>query len=129
MQDPIADMLTRIRNAQKALKREVVVPLSKQKLAISQLLLEEGYISGVRTEDAGTKPTMVLQLKYYEGRPVIESIQRISKPSARVFRGKDELPTIAGGFGVAVISTSRGLMTDRKARVQGVGGEVVFVVT
>jgi small subunit ribosomal protein S8 len=129
MQDPIADMLTRIRNAQKVMKRDVAMPLSKQKLAISQLLLEEGYISGVRTENHENKPTLVIELKYCEGHPVIDDIQRVSRPSARVYRSKDNLPTVAGGLGVAIVSTSKGLMTDRVARTQGLGGEVVFVVS
>jgi small subunit ribosomal protein S8 len=129
MQDPISDMLTRIRNAQKVMKREVAMPLSKQKLAIGQLLLEEGYVADVHTENHESKPVLVIQLKYFEGHPVIDDIQRVSRPSARVYRSKDNLPTVAGGLGVAIVSTSKGLMTDRSAKTRGLGGEVVLVVS
>lgn len=125
MQDPIADMLTRIRNAQARAKREVVMPASKRKAAIAEVLKNEGYISGYHTAHDGTHPQLVVELKYFDGRPVIEKIQRVSRPGLRVYRTQDELPRIVGGLGVAIVSTSRGLMTDRAARSLGIGGEVI----
>jgi len=128
MQDPIADMFVRIRNAQARAKRETVVPASKQKQAIAEVLKTEGYISGYRMDTTGTHPNMVIELKYYQGRPVIEKIQRVSRPGLRVYKANDELPRVVGGLGVAIVSTSRGLMTDREARAQGIGGEVICSV-
>jgi small subunit ribosomal protein S8 len=128
MQDPIADMFVRIRNAQARAKRETLVPASKQKQAIAEVLKTEGYISGYRMDTTGTHPTMVIELKYYQGRPVIEKIERVSRPGLRVYKATDELPRVVGGLGVAIVSTSRGLMTDREARAQGIGGEVICSV-
>ena len=128
MTDPIADMLTRIRNAQRAGKAQVSMPLSRSKQAIAQLLLEEGYVANVQVIEEGVKSTLVLELKYFDGRPVIEHLERISRPGLRIYRGTDELPSVLGGLGVAIVSTSKGLMTDRTARAQGMGGEVVCTV-
>ena len=128
MQDPIADMLTRVRNAQQRAKREVAVPASTKKAAIAEVLQSEGYISGYRIEADGSHRQIVIGLKYYEGKPVIERIRRVSRPGLRVYRSKDELPSIVGGLGIAIVSTSRGLMTDRQARAQGIGGEVLCSV-
>ena len=128
MQDPIADMLTRIRNAQQRAKREVAMPASTKKAAIAELLQSEGYISSYRVDDDGTRRVLVIELKYYDGRPVIEKIRRVSRPGLRVYRSKDELPSIVGGLGIAIVSTSRGLMSDRQARAQGIGGEVICSV-
>lgn len=129
MTDPIADFLTRIRNGQAAGKSEVSMPSSKIKLAMAQVLKDQGYIDefGVSTEDG--KSSLRISLKYYQGRPVIDRIERVSKPGLRVYRGKDELPAILGGLGVAIISTSRGVMTDREARAAGHGGEVLCIVS
>ena len=128
MQDPIADMFTRIRNAQARARKDVSIPASKSKSAIAKVLKDEGYITDYQTVDGDTHPELVIELKYYEGRPVIEYIQRTSKPSLRVYRGKDRLPKVVGGLGIAIVSTSRGLMTDREARAQGNGGEVLCSV-
>jgi len=129
MTDPIADMLTRIRNAQASGKMEVSMPGSRQKLAIAQVLKDEGYVEDVSVSETGAKQTMTIRLKYFEGRPVIESLQRASRPGLRVYKGKDELPRVQGGLGVAVISTSHGVMSDRRARELGEGGEVLCVVS
>jgi small subunit ribosomal protein S8 len=129
MTDPIADLLTRVRNAQRASKAEVTIPASKLKSAILKVLLDEGYIAGFEATETEGKPSISVALKYFEGRPVIETIKRISKPSLRVYRGKDELPKVNNGLGVAIISTSRGLMSDREARKQGAGGEVLCTVS
>ncbi len=128
MTDPISDMLTRVRNSLGAGKTVVTMPHSKQKEAIAQLLKDEGYIVDFRKEEDGTKPQLILDLKYYQGQPVIEKIKRISRPGLRIYKGKDELPTVMGGLGIAIISTSQGLMTDRAARKAGFGGEVVCTV-
>jgi len=128
MQDPIADMFTRIRNAQARARKVVSMPASTRKSAIAKVLKDEGYITNFKTVDGDQHPEMVIELKYYEGRPVIEHIQRTSKSSLRVYRGKDKLPTVVGGLGIAIVSTSRGLMTDREARAQGIGGEVLCSV-
>lgn len=128
MTDPIADMLTRIRNAQRAGKAKVSMPLSRRKQAIAALLLEEGYVANVQVIEEGVKSTLVLELKYFDGRPVIEHLERISRPGLRIYRGTDDLPSVLGGLGVAIVSTSKGLMTDRTARAQGMGGEVVCTV-
>lgn len=125
MQDPIADMFTRIRNAQARARIDVSMPASKNKAAIAQVLKDEGYINDFRTIEGDDHPQLVIDLKYYDGRPVIAHIQRASRPSLRVYRGKDKLPQVVGGLGIAIISTSRGLMTDREARAQGIGGEVL----
>ncbi len=128
MQDPISDMLTRIRNGQMAGKVRVTMPMSRQKIAIASLLRDEGYVREVLTEDVEGKQVLTVVLKYYEGKPVIDRIQRVSRPGLRVYKGKDELPTVLDGLGVAIISTSRGLMTDRAARAAGHGGEVLCYV-
>lgn len=128
MTDPIADLLTRIRNAQTANKAEVSVPSSKLKQAVAGVLKEEGYIEDFRIEGEEKKPVMVIRLKYFQGQPVIERIQRVSRPGLRIFKDKTSLPKVNGGLGVAIISTSRGVMTDRAARTAGVGGEVLCEV-
>ena len=128
MSDPIADMLTRIRNGQKRGKVTITMPSSKQKLAIAVLLKEEGYLADVSTEENGQKPLLILKLKYYRGKPVIEQIGRVSRPGLRIYRGKDELPSVRGGLGVAIVSTSMGLMSDRAARKSGCGGEIIATV-
>ena len=128
MQDPIADMFTRIRNAQARDRIDVSMPNSKSKVAIAQVLKDEGYILDFRSVEGEGHPQLVIDLKYYEGRPVIAHIQRTSKPSLRVYRGKDNIPNVVGGLGISIVSTSRGLMTDREARAQGVGGEVLCSV-
>jgi len=129
MTDPIADMLTRVRNAQAATKAQVTMPASKLKAAIAKVLRDEGYITDFAVEQTTPrKAVLTVTLKYFEGRPVIERIERVSKPSRRVFRGKDELPKVMGGLGVAIISTSKGLMSDRAARAAGHGGEVLCII-
>lgn len=128
MTDPIADMLTRIRNALSAGKLTVTMPSSKQKVAIANLLKDEGFVTGVNTQDIDGKPVLEIALKYYEGAPVIDMIKRVSRPGLRVYKGKDELPSVMNGLGVAVVSTSKGLMTDRAARKAGHGGEVICYV-
>ncbi len=129
MTDPIADMLTRIRNGQKARKRTVAMPSSTAKIAVARVLKEEGYITGYETESNDAKAELTVELKYFEGQPVIERVQRVSKPGLRVYRGKDDLPKVLGGLGVAVVSTSAGVMSDRQARELGIGGEVLCVVS
>jgi len=128
MSDPIADMLTRIRNAQIRGKVTITMPSSKQKLAIANLLKDEGYLSEVSVESEGDKPQLVIKLKYHRGKPVIEYLKRVSRPGLRVYRGKDELPNVWAGLGVAIVSTSKGLMTDRAARKAGHGGEIIAYV-
>ena len=128
MQDPISDMLTRIRNGQAAGKVRVVMPVSKQKLAIAELLKREGYIRDFEVEEASSRRQLAVVLKYHEGQPVIDSLQRVSRPGLRVYKGKDEIPQVLDGLGIAVVSTSRGLMTDREARAAGVGGEILCTV-
>ena len=128
MTDPIADMLTRIRNAQTARKPSVTLPGSKQKLAVAKVLEQEGYLAAVTTEDVDGKDTMTLTLKYYQDRPVIERIQRVSRPGLRIFKRVDELPVVQGGLGVAIVSTSQGVMTNRQAKAEGHGGEVLCIV-
>ncbi|HXF06969.1 MAG TPA: 30S ribosomal protein S8 [Candidatus Acidoferrales bacterium] len=128
MTDPIADMLTRIRNAQKAGKAEVSMPMSRLKHAVAKILLDEGYVADVRVADEGGKGILTVTLKYFEGQPVIEHLARVSRPGLRIYRGAHELPTVLGGLGIAVVSTSRGLMTDRAARAAGIGGEVICTV-
>ena len=128
MSDPIADMLTRIRNAQIVDKAAVTMPSSKIKVAIAQVLKDEGYIDGFAVRADGGKSELEIALKYYAGRPVIERIERVSRPGLRIYRGRDALPQVMNGLGVAIVTTPKGVMTDRKARTQGVGGEVICYV-
>jgi small subunit ribosomal protein S8 len=128
MTDPISDMLTRIRNAQTARKPSVTLPSSKQKLAVAKVLEQEGYLSSVATENVEGKETLTLGLKYYQDQPVIERIERVSRPGLRIFRRVDELPVVQGGLGVAIVSTSQGVMTNVQAKAQGHGGEVLCIV-
>ena len=129
MQDPIADMFTRIRNGQAAGKLRVSMPMSKIKSAVARVLKEQGYVRDFETEDVEGKKQLVVTLKYYEGRPVIDRLSRVSRPGLRVYKRKDELPSVMGGLGVAIISTPRGLMTDKQARAAGHGGEVLGFVS
>jgi small subunit ribosomal protein S8 len=129
MTDPISDMLTRIRNGQKARKVAVSMPASKQKEAIAKVLQDEGYITGYAVTGDGAAKELTVELKYFEGVPVIEKIQRASRPGLRVYRGKEGLPKVLGGLGVAIVSTSAGVMSDRQAREQGIGGEVLCIVS
>jgi small subunit ribosomal protein S8 len=128
MTDPIADMLTRIRNAQMARKTSVVMPSSKLKVSIAKVLKDEGYIDEFAVRDAEGKAQLDIALKYYAGRPVIERIERVSRPGLRVYKGSGDLPRVMNGLGIAIVSTPRGVMTDRKARATNVGGEVLCVV-
>jgi small subunit ribosomal protein S8 len=128
MSDPIADMLTRIRNAQMAGKVIVSMPSSKIKVALATVLKEEGYVEGFKVIPDNGKPTLEIGLKYYADAPVIETIQRVSRPGLRVYKGSEDIPQVMNGLGVAIVSTSKGLMTDRKARANGIGGEVLCVV-
>ncbi|WP_374643260.1 30S ribosomal protein S8 [Hydrogenophaga sp.] len=128
MSDPIADMLTRIRNAQMVEKATVSMPASKLKAAIAQVLKDEGYIDGFEVVNDAGKNQLEIALKYYAGRPVIERIERVSKPGLRIYRGRDALPQVMNGLGVAIVTTPKGVMTDRKARATGVGGEVLCYV-
>ncbi|MFN7309203.1 MAG: 30S ribosomal protein S8 [bacterium] len=128
MSDPIADMLTRIRNAQRVEKTEVVMPSSKVKVAIAKVLADEGYIEGFQIADNDGKPQLHIGLKYYAGRPVIERLERVSRPGLRVYKRCDSIPQVMNGLGVAIVSTPQGVMTDRKARATGVGGEVLCYV-
>ena len=128
MTDPIADMLVRIRNAAAVGKPTVKMPSSKIKVAIAKVLQDEGYIGGSRVTQNGAKADLEIVLKYYEGKPVIEKLQRVSRSGLRQYRGKDAIPKVLGGLGVAIISTSKGIMTDTQARHQGVGGEVLCFV-
>jgi len=128
MSDPIADMLTRIRNGQARGKVTIAMPSSKQKVAIANLLKEEGYLVDVSVESEGKKPQLVIKLKYHRGEPLIELLKRVSRPGLRIYRGKDELPQVMGGLGVAIVSTSKGLMSDRAARAAGHGGEILAYV-
>ena len=127
MQDPISDMLTRIRNAHHRSKPDVVMPSSKLKASLAKVLQDEGYISGYSVSDE-VKPSLTVELKYFEGKPVIEEINRASKPSLRVYAGTKDLPKVRSGLGVAIVSTSQGVMTDRAARAAGIGGEVLCTV-
>jgi small subunit ribosomal protein S8 len=129
MTDPIADMLTRIRNGQKARKVSVAMPASTEKEAIAAVLKDEGYITDFSTSGEGATRALTVDLKYFEGTPVIESVRRVSKPGLRVYRGKEKLPKVLGGLGVAIVSTSAGVMSDREAREKGIGGEVLCVVS
>lgn len=130
MSDPIADMLTRIRNGQRINMETVVMPSSKTKIAIAKVLRDEGYITDYRVEDAdGNKKDLTVDLKYFEGKPVIDVLKRVSRPGLRIYKKKDELPKVLGGLGIAIVSTSSGLMTDRAARDRGFGGEVLCFVS
>lgn len=128
MQDPISDMLTRLRNAQMAGKKSVNMPGSKLKAAVAKVLADEGYIAGFELDSSTGKPRLSVELKYFEGKPVIAEIARHSRPSLRRYAGKDALPSVRGGLGIAIVSTSQGVMTDRAARAAGVGGEVLCTV-
>jgi len=128
LQDPISDMLTCIRNAQARSKREVSMPSSKLKVAIAEILKSEGYINGFNTTMSGPKTTLIIELKYFEGKPVIELLQRVSRPSLRKYRGTNDIDKVMDGLGVVIISTSKGLMTDKNARDQGIGGEIMCIV-
>jgi small subunit ribosomal protein S8 len=128
MSDPIADMLTRIRNAQMAEKVTVMMPSSKLKVAIAKVLQDEGYVEGFKVASNDGKPVLEIGLKYYAGRPVIEKIQRISRPGLRIYKGRDDIPKVMNGLGIAIVSTSKGLMTDHRARANGIGGEVLCIV-
>jgi small subunit ribosomal protein S8 len=128
MSDPIADMLTRIRNAQAASKVDVTMPSSKLKVAIAQVLVDEGYITAFSTDDAA-KPSLTVTLKYYQGQPVIDELKRVSRPGLRIYKSKTELPKILNGLGIAIVSTSAGVMTDKAARDAGRGGEIICTVS
>ncbi|UCH18309.1 MAG: 30S ribosomal protein S8 [Burkholderiales bacterium] len=128
MSDPIGDMLTRIRNAQMVEKAVVSMPSSRLKVAIAQVLKDEGYIDGFVVKSGGGKPELEIALKYYAGRPVIERIERVSRPGLRVYKGRHDIPQVQNGLGVAIVTTPQGVMTDRKARQAGIGGEVLCVV-
>ena len=128
MTDPIADMLTRIRNAQAAGKVDVTMPGSKAKLAIAAVMKEEGYITDF-ANDSANKPELTITLKYYQGSPVIDEMKRVSRPGLRIYKNKDELPKVLNGLGIAIISTSAGVMTDKKARAEGRGGEVICTIS
>jgi small subunit ribosomal protein S8 len=128
MSDPIADMLTRIRNAQMVNKADVTMPSSKVKIAIASVLKDEGYIEDFTVQNDGVKANLTIALKYYAGKPVIERLQRVSKPGLRIYKGSEEIPKVMNGLGVTIVSTSKGVMTDRKARAAGIGGEVLCVV-
>ena len=129
MTDPISDMLTRIRNGQKARKVSVSMPASKAKEAVASVLKDEGYITGFSVDGEGATKELSVELKYFEGVPVIERIQRASRPGLRIYRGKEDLPKVLGGLGVAIVSTSAGVMSDRQAREKGIGGEVICIVS
>jgi small subunit ribosomal protein S8 len=128
MTDPISDMLTRIRNAQAVRKTAVMMPSSKLKTAIAQVLMAEGYIEGFAVRVNDGKPELEVSLRYHAGEPVIEKIERVSRPGLRIYKGRDEIPNVMNGLGIAILSTSRGVMTDRSARATGVGGEVLCIV-
>ena len=129
MTDPIADMLTRIRNGQKARKVSVSMPASNAKEAVAEVLKSEGYITGYLSEGKGTAKQLSVELKYFEGVPVIEHIARVSRPGLRIYRGKEDLPKVLGGLGIAIVSTSAGVMSDAQAREKGIGGEVLCIVS
>jgi len=128
MTDPIADMLTQIRNAQTARKPSLRLPASKKKLAVAQVLEQEGYLGAIAKENVEGKEFLTIELKYYQERPVIERLQRVSRPGLRIYRPVDELPVVQGGLGVAIVSTSKGVMTSRQAKAEGYGGEVLCIV-
>lgn len=128
MTDPIADLLTRVRNGLKAQKATVLVPASKTKEAIVKVLIEEGYVDSVESVEHENHQNLSVKLRYYQGKPVIEKIERVSRPGRRVYRGKGDLPSVVGGLGIAVVSTSKGIMTEKQARSQGIGGEILCAV-
>ena len=128
MTDPIADMLTRIRNAVSSKHDSVAMPSSKMKIAIAQVLKDEGYIDGYAVKGEGGKPELEIALKYYAGRPVIERLERVSRPGLRIYKGRHDIPQVMNGLGVAIVTTPKGVMTDRKARAAGIGGEVLCYV-
>ena len=128
MSDPVADMFTRIRNAQRVEKESVVMPSSKLKVAIAQVLKDEGYVDSFSVVGEATKPQLEVVLKYYAGRPVIEHIERVSRPGLRIYKGRHDIPNVMNGLGVAIVTTPKGVMTDRKARQAGIGGEVLCYV-
>lgn len=128
LQDPIADMLTRIRNGHSRSRRNVTMPSSKQKVAIAEILKQEGYITGFDVHQEGPKKTLNIELKYYEGKPVIEMLQRVSRPSLRQYKKSGAIAKVKSGLGTAIVSTSKGLMTDKTARAQGIGGEVLCII-
>jgi small subunit ribosomal protein S8 len=128
MSDPIADMLTRIRNAQMAEKTSVSMPSSKLKVAIAKVLVDEGYVEGYKVADNAGKAVLEIGLKYYAGRPVIEKVQRVSRPGLRIYKGSKDIPKVMNGLGIAIVSTPKGVMTDHKARANGIGGEVLCIV-
>lgn len=128
MSDPISDMLTRIRNAQMVRRNVVTMPSSKLKISIAKVLKDEGYIEDFAVRPNAGKPELDINLKYYAGEPVIEKIERVSRPGLRIYKGRDDIPKVMNGLGVAIVSTSRGVMTDRMARAAGVGGEVLCIV-
>ncbi len=128
MSDPIADMLTRIRNGQSANRLSVLMPLSKKKLAIAKVLKDEGFIENFSESELDGKPALEVNLKYFQGQPVIDFVKRVSRPGLRIYKSKDKLPKVRGGLGIAIVSTSKGVMTDREARKQGHGGEVIAFV-
>ena len=128
MSDPIADMLTRIRNSLLRQKREVQIPSSKLKVAIANILKQEGYILDYKVDEQDKKATLTIELKYFEGKPVIESIKRVSRPSLRAYKSVNDLPKVMGGLGIAIVSTAKGVMTDKSAREHGIGGEVLCFV-
>lgn len=129
MTDPISDMLTRIRNGQKARKESVAMPASSAKEAVARVLRDEGYVTAFSTEGSGAEKTLTIELKYFDGAPVIERVERASTPGLRIYRGKDKLPKVLGGLGIAIVSTSAGVMSDREARQKGIGGEVLCIVS
>jgi small subunit ribosomal protein S8 len=128
MQDPLADMLTRIRNGQMAKKTAVTMPSSKTKIAVAKVLVEEGYVTSYSVNEEA-KAELTVELKYFEGKPVIDSLKRVSRPGLRIYKAKDEVPNVLGGLGIAIVSTNKGVMTDRAARAAGVGGEVLCYVS
>jgi small subunit ribosomal protein S8 len=128
MTDPIADLLTRIRNAQQARKQEVTMAASKVKMAVVRVLKDEGYVNDFRVENDGGESLLTVALKYFEGKPVIDRLERVSRPGLRIYRGKDELPKVLGGMGTVIVSTPKGVMTDKQARSIGQGGEVLCIV-
>jgi len=129
MTDPISDMLTRIRNGQKARKMSVTMPSSSAKLAVARVLKDEGYVTDFTEASEGAKAELTIELKYFEGKAVIEHVKRVSKPGLRIYRAKDDLPKVLGGLGVAIVSTSAGVMSDRQAREKGIGGEVLCIIS
>jgi len=129
MNDPISDMLTRIRNGQKARKMSVTMPSSTAKLAVARVLKDEGYVTEVSEAKDGDKTELTIELKYFEGKAVIEHVRRVSKPGLRIYRGRHDLPKVLGGLGIAIVSTSAGVMSDKQAREKGVGGEVLCIVS